>query len=391
MGSLRRALLWFLSAPHRARLFAKHGPRTLNVGGATLVFRWADVCAVLENDSSFLIGPINAARIEAVSDPFLLGMDRSPQLWTQHMAAYRAWASVDLNHIEDYLRSAPPAVLAKHSGILDVVNQLARPMAMEVACRVFGVRGPDEGAFKDAVRSVFHETFLNLQNDPQVARVGREAGGRLTSWIVAEIVRRRTGGISAPADMLGALLDAQSVNGMNDSEIAAILAGFLVGSIDTTTTAVANIMLEALSDPTLLHAMRADVDDAGTLRGWCWEALRRRPHNHLLLRVAAPGAAIAGKAIPAGTTVFCMLLTAMQDAAAWPDPKRLDPTRPRDRYLHFGRALHHCGGRDLNAIQIPALVGALLRYRPQIASAMTFEGPFPSRLLVRLGGQDASA
>jgi cytochrome P450 len=390
MEWLRNLLLWFVSTPQRARFFASYGPRTLRLGGRCYVFRWEDVCSVLQNDTSFLIAPINEGRIKAVSGPFMLGMDRCPELFNQRSAAYRALASVDWMGIRNYLETAPPEILSQCSGSVDIVGHYALPVATEVATRVFGVRGSGDQDFNAIVRAVFHETFLNLQGDPAVTQKGRDAGQTLTSWIRAEVARRRSNDLAA-GDMLGALLSAQGAGGLSDDEIGWIVAGFLVGSIDTTTTAVANIVTEALNDPTLFQAMRADVDEPRALQGWCWEALRRRPHNQLLLRVAAVGAAVAGKPVAEGSTVFCMLLTAMQDNAAWPDPKRMDPTRPRDRYLHFGRALHQCGGRDLNAIQIPALVRALLRRDLRPASAIEYEGPLPIRFMVSLGRKNDSA
>ena len=45
-------------------------------------------------------------------------------------------------------------------------------------------------------------------------------------------------------------------------------------------------------------------------------------------------------------------------------PERLDPDRPPHLYMHFGRGMHECTGRDVNALQIPALVAALMRFNP---------------------------
>ena len=60
-----------------ARFAARYLPPTLSFRNYTLVFRWADVADVLARDGDFRIAPINAKRIEGVSGPFILGMDRS--------------------------------------------------------------------------------------------------------------------------------------------------------------------------------------------------------------------------------------------------------------------------------------------------------------------------
>lgn len=382
-----KLLIGLVSSPRRARVVAAHGPSALVTNNAALVFRWSDVCSVLEDSASFSIEPINADRIENVSGPFLLGMDCEPRSIAQRSIAYPALATVGQSAIEARIASEIGRLLPEGPRDIDCIVDFARPAAASVAQRVFGVSGPDPKEYMTTIRRVFHETFLNPGNDEKVRIEGRAAGKRLLEWIKMEIaLRRQNGPTSGGSDMLSGLMALQTrpTNPSTDDEIACILAGFLVGSIDTTTTCVANIVSEALDDEALMRAMYKDLASPRRLLGWCMEVLRRRPHNPILLRVAREGAKVAGKPIPPGTTVICVLTTAMQDGAAWPEPERLDPTRPLDRYLHFGRGLHHCGGRDINVIQIPSLVGALLRRRPVRISPLAFDGPFPDSLKVHL-------
>lgn len=374
-------LIQLLSNPLVAQIVVRFGPRTLRLGKLVFVFRWADVCHVLESDENFLIPEASQARIEAVSGPFILGMNRSPDLIRQRNAAYRALAKVDWGAISTLLGTLPSTRLDHHSGDLDIVNGYARPIAGEIARTLFGLPQPAEKDLLRVARAIFHETFLNVAGDEDVAKVGRSAGVELTEWILDEIKARRSHNAGS-ADMLGGLLSASAMSGMQDEEIAWILAGFFVGSIDTTATSVTYILSEAMANPSQMRAMQNDVDTPRALRGWCWETLRRRPHNDKMLRTSAAGAAIGNRNIAAGSRVFLMTIAAMQDPAAFPSPQRMDPTRPEDRYLHFGRGLHHCGGRDLNAIQIPALVGALIRKDPKALSKIENEGPFPNKLVV---------
>jgi cytochrome P450 len=75
----------------------------------------------------------------------------------------------------------------------------------------------------------------------------------------------------------------------------------------------------------------------------------------------------------------------MLDAEAFPDPQYLRPDRPPAAYLHFGGGLHPCAGRTVNAFQIPALVGALMRRGIKSVGRMQWAGAFPAHLPVRLG------
>jgi len=160
------------------------------------------------------------------------------------------------------------------------------------------------------------------------------------------------------------------------------LGGMLVGSIDTTATCVAKIMTVIGQDKTLAAGIAADVDNFPRLHGWCWEALRRWPHNPILLRSAAIETQLAGVDIHVNDQIYIYTQAAMLDASVFPDPQVLNPTRPTRPYLHFGGGLHPCAGRDINAFQIPLLVGRLVRRGVKSVGTIDWAGPFPDHLPV---------
>jgi cytochrome P450 len=81
----------------------------------------------------------------------------------------------------------------------------------------------------------------------------------------------------------------------------------------------------------------------------------------------------------------------MFDPRAFPEPGRFLANRPLDRYLHFSHGMHTCYGLLINGIQLPELVGAIVRL-PHLRRAsgrfrkMIYEGPFTDRLVVEFGG-----
>ena len=369
-----------------ARFAANNFPPTIRFRKNVAVFRWADVADVLARDGDFRIAPVNGERIEAVSGPFILGMDRSDALFRQRIAVYESMGGADFAPLRAILEREPTALLAAAAakdGKIDVINGYARKVAGQVAVALFGIKGPSETDLLRVARAVFHETFLNLGNDEKVRNTGIAAGQELKAWIAAERAARLKSG-NLGKDVLARLLEREQEGALSDAEVAHVLAGLLVGSIDTTATAVSNIVVEALSDWGLAENMRRDVDDRRRLYGWCWEALRRRPHNPLVIREAVEGASIAGEPVAAGTRVFAVTLSAMQDARVFDRPQELDPDRPPHLYMHFGRGMHQCAGRDVNAIQIPALVGALMRFSPSGRVKVKNAGPFPDEFFVRI-------
>ena len=230
----------------------------------------------------------------------------------------------------------------------------------------------------NVARAVFGHIFLNLNNDKDVENRAMLAAPYLRAWLLDEINRRRASGVLG-VDMMGALLaDAE----IDDDCVRRTLGGMIVGSIDTTATCVAKIMTIIGQDKTLAAGIADDVDNFARLHGWCWEALRRWPHNPIVLRSAAVETQLAGVDIHVNDTIYVYTQAAMLDSSVFPDPQVMNPTRPTKPYLHFGGGLHPCAGRDINAFQIPLLVGTLVRRGVKSVGGIRWAGPFPAHLSV---------
>jgi cytochrome P450 len=376
-----------LSGPALPALAARLGARfaalwgdPIRVGGKVIVARHAHVTELLARDLEFRIAPVNGARIDAVNGPFVLGMDRGATLAKERRALYQALAQVDLAPIRHAVAQEAAARIATASGNeIDVVGGYARPIAAHTARTLFGVGGPDEQTFMDVARAVFAHTFLNLSGDKVVEARALRASVLMRDWLAAEIARRRATG-DLGADMMGAMLAGKL---LDDDGVRRTLGGMLVGSIDTTATTVAKIVVMIGKDVALAQSIAADANDETRLAGWCREALRRWPHNPLVLRRAVTSTRLAQVDIQEGDDVIAWTQAAMLDAEAFPDPQQLRPDRPVAAYLHFGGGLHPCAGRTVNAFQIPLLVGALVRRGMKSIGAVQWAGPFPDHLTVR--------
>jgi cytochrome P450 len=315
--------------------------------------------------------------------PFVLGMDRGAVLAQERRALYTALAEVDLVAIRAAAADeAASRIAAAPGGTIDVVGGYARPIAAHTAHRLFGISGPSETLFMNVARAVFAHTFLNIGGDKVIEGRALKAAALMRDWFASEIARRREAG-ELGTDFMGALLRGGA---LDDDGVRRTLGGMLVGSIDTTATSVAKIIATIAGDPALARKVAADADDRERLAGWCHEALRRWPHNPILLRRAAAETRLGDVVVHPGDTVVGWTQAAMQDASAFPEPWRLRPDRPPRSYLHFGGGLHPCAGRAVNAFQIPLLVGALVRRGIGRAGAVQWAGPFPDRLDLTFAG-----
>ena len=363
---------------------ARRSGKPFRLGSKVIVARHADVCDLLDRDLEFGIAAVNAVKIGEVNDgPFVLGMDRSAVLETERRALYSALHAVDMAALRQRAEAEIAQILdgVPRGGKLDAVGGYARPVAAHTAQRLFGITGPNDGMFMEVVRSVFAHTFLNIGNDETIRQRAIRAGKYMGGWLADEIARRRAAGETGD-DMMGHLLSQGIVD---DDGARRTLGGMLVGSIDTTATCVAKILFLAGRDRELRAGIEADLDDIDRLYGWCNEALRRWPHNPIVIRKASVDCSLAGFPIKAGEDIFAWTQAAMQDESVFPEPDRLRPDRDPAAYLHMGAGVHPCSGRPVNWFQIPLLVAGLVRRDLVRVGRIGWAGSFPNRLPVTLG------
>lgn len=382
-GLLSGPALPALAARIGARLAQRSG-KPFKLGKRVIAARHAHVRDLLDRDMDFGIAEVNAVKIGEVNGgPFILGMDRSAVLEKERRALYSALMAVDMTalrhgveaEISQRLDALPPG------GEIDAVGGYARPIAAHTAQRLFGITGPSDEFFMEVVRSVFAHTFLNIGNDKKIRDRAVKAGEYMGRWFAEEIARRRAASATV-GDMMGQLLRQKLL----DAEgIRRTLGGMLVGSIDTTATCVAKIVWLAGRDPELAANIRRDSGDLDRLNGWCNEALRRWPHNPIVLRKASVDTSLGGRAVKKGDYIYVWTQAAMQDESVFPDPRRLRPDRDGAAYLHLGAGMHPCAGRPVNRFQIPLLVAGLVRRDLVRIGRMSWAGPFPNRLPVTLG------
>jgi cytochrome P450 len=355
--------------------------RPIRLGTKVIVARHAQVKEVLARDLDFRIAPINEARIDEVNGPFVLGMDRGVALERERRALYQALAGVDLAPLREAVATQAAARVAGAGVEIDIVGGYARPIAAHTARGLFGITGSDEQTYMDVARAIFAHTFLNLSGDKAIEARAVRAAALMRNWFNVEIARRRAAD-DFGTDMMGGLLGAGI---LDDDGVRRTLGGMLVGSIDTTATAVAKIVAMIGRNASLARRIASDANDEARLAGWCREALRCWPHNPVLLRRAVASTRLADTEIKAGDDIVAYTQAAMLDASVFPNPGQLRPDRPANAYLHFGAGLHPCAGRVVNAFQIPLLVGALVRRGIEAVGPVHWAGPFPDHLTLRFG------
>jgi cytochrome P450 len=90
-------------------------------------------------------------------------------------------------------------------------------------------------------------------------------------------------------------------------------------------------------------------------------------------RVATDDIEIAGETIRGGEGIIIDLAPANWDAAAYPEPDRLDLTRDAGQQLGFGYGRHQCVGQQLARAELQIVFHTLVRRIPSLRLATPFD------------------
>jgi cytochrome P450 len=166
-------------------------------------------------------------------------------------------------------------------------------------------------------------------------------------------------------DMLSDLVHASDEgDSLSEAELVSMAFLLLVAGHETTVNLIGNGVLALLREPAQLAALR---EDPALLPGAVEEFLRfDGPLHFATQRVTTEPVEIGDVTIPAGQFVVISLLGANRDPERFPDPDRLDITRPAAGHVAFGHGIHHCVGAPLARLEAEIAIGALLARFPAI-------------------------
>jgi cytochrome P450 len=93
------------------------------------------------------------------------------------------------------------------------------------------------------------------------------------------------------------------------------------------------------------------------------EVIRLHPPEPLLRRVAVEPTDLGQGEVAAGERIDVAVRVANRDPAVFPDPEKVDLSRPV-RHISFGAGPHRCPGARLARVETVAALGALLEVMP---------------------------
>jgi cytochrome P450 len=362
---------------------------------ATLVAQFRDVEEILHREEVFSVSPY-LPRMMGVIGPFVLSQDITPGYDHDISVLRIVVRREDLARVKDIVsRHAAEIVteLFQGGGPVDIVRTLTRKVPVRLADEYLGLSAPHDEQMMAWARACFREFFLNLLNDPVVRAPAVAAGAEMRQRLDALLADRRASDTDGKDDVMGRLLRLQragDVAGLDDDGVCRTLMGLVIGMVETTSQAAVQALLVLFSRPDVLAsaAAAAKADDDDALSNLVFEALRFRPINPMVARVAKDDYSLAAgephrALIQKGTTVFALTWSAMFDPRVLEAPEEFRPDRPDCHYMHFSTGRHACFGRYISRIQVPQILKPLLKLEGLRATgAPEYDGTFPERLQV---------
>jgi cytochrome P450 len=364
----------------------------------TFVTKFRDVVEVLDQHTVFTVKPYEP-KMQRVTGPFILGEDDTP-LYQRDVSALRlAFRRDDMPALKATVGRIAGGLLqaARPNGRIDVVAGYSRLVPARLVVEYFGTPGPDEPTLMRWARTIFRDIFTNLEDNPQVRDAALASAAEMRPYLdkLAAATREQIENGQAVGDhILGRLLRLRD-GGQPLLDLTTVrhnLIGLIVGAIDTTSKACAQVFDHLLANPERLAAAQAATRDDALLAQHVFEALRFNPQNPFLFRLCLASYTIAkgtsrAVLIQPGTLVFAVTSSAMFDSDELDCPDEYRPDRPEYHYLHFGHGLHTCFGRYINAVQLPEMAKQLLLL-PKLRRAagndgmLQYDGPFPQSMAV---------
>jgi pimeloyl-[acyl-carrier protein] synthase len=275
-------------------------------------------------------------------------------------AMHRAFTPAAIRHLEETaLRLADGLVDGLSPGQrVDLVATVASPLPTLVIAEILGVSPTDHSRFRDWSAAL--APSLDMICTPAELRDAAAAAKEMRDYLeqAAEERRRRPRG-----DVLSELVaPTQGGEPLGADDLLANCVFLLAAGHETTThviaTGVRALLLEGEPWERLVH-------DPPLVAGAVEELLRWEAPVQLTFRDALEDGEIAGQQVRAGQQVAAVLGSANRDPERFPEPDRLDITRPEaSHHLTFSGGIHYCLGASLARMEVAVALAALTRRWP---------------------------
>jgi cytochrome P450 len=329
----------------------------------------------------------------------------------------------DLPDVRRMVAESAKNILDQANGQIEIVNNYCRMVPCALVQDYFGLTGVER---EDLIRWSFWNQYNTFHNQPfdiisdakrkeivdshakssdelvkymalLIARklfavkIKQAENKLLIGWyLLVKLFRKLTGKQDEELgdDITSRMLSTNFPDAMDFGlqRVATNAGGLLIGAIETTAQAVAQVIQYFIDHPDLHQRAKnaAQLSDTDQFDALVWEALRFVPISPYLFRTAAEDYTIAKGTghetqVDAGTNVLLLTQSGMFDPKAYTNPDKFDPDRDWYHNFNYGYGEHECLGKYVGMVMIPEMVRqVMLRQGLEANSPIDYkDGPFP--------------
>jgi fatty acid omega-hydroxylase len=261
---------------------------------------------------------------------------------------------------------------------INVVDEFAYPLPVNVICRILGVPLEDEPRFHvwiaDAITGLFDVGPEITTEEGKARRAKGEAANVAFKQYVIGLVERAEK--SPGPGMISQLVHDDGPDGrMSPSEIVNNTMLLFAAGHDSTVNLIAHCVLTVLRNPWSIELLRSRPE---LIPGAVEEVLRLEPSVQFFpTRSALTDIEIAGTTIPRGSPIYLIYAAANRDPRRFPDPDTFNPQRHDNEHVGFGSGIHICFGGPLARLEVNTAFEAFLR---RVENPRLVEDPPPYRI-----------
>lgn len=389
-----------------------------------LVSKYADVIDLLQMPKIFTVDLYKPKMGVTATDPgYLMAHDDDAIHYREKSLMQGMLNRNDLPRIRALIAKASREILDNADGKIDIVYNYCRMVPAIMVQEYFGLDNVDK---KDLIEwsfwnqyDVFHNQPFDL-NSPEHAKYITDNHDRVTialanyikkvlveklamvkleqtknlfliGWRIVKSLGYLIAGKKAPMvkdDVFSRMLRSSFANQVEFDlvRVGVNAGGLLIGSIETTSQAVSQVIDFFIKQPELLAKAKtaAQQTDLKAFDNIVWEALRYVPISPYMFRQTSQDYTLAKGTnyetlIPANTNVIVLTQSAMFDDFANTNPDEFNPDRTFYHNFNFGFGPHDCLGKYVGMEMIPEMVRQVLLL-PHLRAAAPIDfkdGPFP--------------
>jgi cytochrome P450 len=387
--------------------------------GATLITRYDDVTEVLNKPKIFTV----QLYLPKMGNGIYLMAHDDDALHTREKSMMQSLLNRDdLPFVRSMIADIGKTLLDDANGSIDIVNGYCRMVPATLVQDYFGLTGVDRKKLLEwsywAQYNTFHNQPFDIIADTQRQHIEaeHERTSKELGLYIAELMVRRTLAVKLEnanvirtlwykVRLLARKLMGKKNEALGDDIVSRLLrnnfpdamdldiqrlgvnaGGLLIGAIETTSQAVAQIIQYLLQNPEWGDKAKAaaQAQDPAAFDAIVWEALRFVPIAPYLFRKTASAFTVGqgtdyATTLAAGSYVLPVTQSAMFDTRAFENPDAFVPNRNWYNYFHFGFGSHECLGRYIGMVMIPEMVRQVfLRKNLRADGPIDYQaGPFP--------------